>query len=124
MAQLFLNNVTVTLEGAIDDNDTALTLEAGEGSILPAIASPDYVLLTMAVGFGGTETAWEIVKVVAHTAASTSITVERAQEGTTGLSWADGTKMQARFTKGSVELLQSSSHFGKSVALNMGLVRN
>ena len=120
MPQLFLNNAKLTLDGA--HNDTTTTLTVNEGSVLPAISGTDYVYLTLAVGYGGTETAWEVVKVTGHVAASTTLTVQRGQDGTTGLSWSDNDVLEARANAATFLQLQQNTGIGKIIAAQQGLI--
>ena len=97
MAQLFGNNLKTTLSAAITTSGQTSITVAG-GSVFPAIASPD--VMTMVLDDG---TNIEIVSCTAHTAASTTQTIVRAQEGTTAQSsFAIGTKVEMRLTAASV----------------------
>lgn len=99
MTQLFANNITTTLNGAILAGDTFITVS--DGSAMPSPTSGDYFLLTL-IGLdgNGNENAWEIVKVTART--GNALTVVRAQEGTSAVGWADATRCELRLTAGSL----------------------
>lgn len=94
MAQLFVNNGYSTLSAAIGTGDTTLFVASGHGSRFPVVASPDYCYVTLEDAAGNIE----IVKVTAHTSGNTSMTVVRAQQGTTARSWAIGDLVELRAT--------------------------
>jgi hypothetical protein len=61
-------------------SNVATTITSTQFAALPAVAAPDYLPLVLdPLGAAGNP---EIVKVTAHTASSTTVTVERGQEGT------------------------------------------
>lgn len=87
--------------GMITDNPLtsgATAMNSDAFAALPTIASPDYAAIT--IDPDGTEGAPEIAWITAHTAAATSATVSRGQEGTTALQhsqdvyWAHGPTLQ------------------------------
>ncbi len=96
MAQLFANNATTTLASPAASTDTTLTLV--DGSSFPSPSGSDFFLLTLASG--SPESTWEIVKVTARS--MNTITVVRAQEGTTAAAWAAGAKAELRLTAGTL----------------------
>lgn len=103
MAQLFTNNASSTLNGAITAAATSITVNNGA-----AFSSPtggDYELLTLFDGVDvDSSTNVEIVKM---TARSTNVlTVVRAQEGTTGFAFADTDGVVATLTAGSADALK------------------
>ncbi|MDH0100118.1 hypothetical protein N7320_02160 [Stutzerimonas stutzeri] len=105
MTQLFKNNAVSALVGAISAADTVFNLANGE--LFPAPAAGDFFLLTLIrLDANGNESGWEIVKVTART--GNTLTVVRAQEGTSGQSWPDGTLADARLTAGSLGQLKAS----------------
>lgn len=88
-AALYTNNAETTLNGAITDVATSITVT--DGSVFPTLSGGDYFWLTIT-----DNTNIEIVKV---TARSTHVlTVERGQDGTSGTAFADGDKAQLRLT--------------------------
>lgn len=104
--QLFANNARSTLASGINASVTELTVATGEGALFPAVTGGDWFLATLALRpVGVTETAWEVVKVTG--VSDDTFTVERAQEGTTALSWASGTLIELRATAGTLEGLQT-----------------
>lgn len=97
MPQVFYNNVTGLLAGSHAPAATALTLQAGHNFPDPGA---DYYLATLALlDVSARETTWEIVRVTDVT--GNVLTVTRAQEGTTALTWAGNTRLEARLTAGS-----------------------
>lgn len=94
MAQLFANNVSTKLDTSIQSTDTSMTVWSSAG--MPTLGVDDYFLLTLVGTTDGTETAWEIVKVTA--VVGNTLTIVRAQEGTTAQFWAGGTKAEIRLT--------------------------
>ena len=100
MSQLFANNAYSALGSSILIGATSLTLASGTGSRFPTPSGGDYFLLTLADTSGGSESAWEIVKVTARSV--DTLTIERAQEGTTARAWASGVPVDLRLTAGAV----------------------
>lgn len=86
MARLRSNFQAGTLSGSITNSATSISSAAF--AALPAVVAPDVLVITLdQAGLGG---ASEIVRVTAHTALSTSVTVTRGQEGTAARSHASG----------------------------------
>jgi hypothetical protein len=97
MSVKFINNFTAKLVNQVSETDTTFVLDTP----LPALTSPDYFLLTLFNKVGATESGWEIVKVTDTGAiGGTTITVVRAQEGTTAKLFTAGTKVEMRLTAG------------------------
>ena len=96
MAQLFSNNVDTQLSAPLTDSATSVTLADGSGLNTPT--GGDYELLTL---IDGTD-----VEIVSMTARSgNTITITRAQEGTTAIAWGTGTRVFAGVTAGTLEAL-------------------
>jgi hypothetical protein len=97
MPQLFTNNAWSFLNGGINNVTTSIALTAGTGARFPNPTGGDFFLLTL-IGLDGNavENSWEIVKVTAR--ATDTLTVVRAQEGTTAVTWASGTRVELRLT--------------------------
>jgi hypothetical protein len=114
MLQLFGNNAYSFINGALLDTDTSLDVSPGTGSRFPTITGSDYFLLTLiSLDNDGNEDAWEVVKV---TAVSTdTLTIVRAQEGTTALDWLSGLRVELRLTAGT--MTSHESKLGNSLAL-------
>lgn len=89
MAQLFSNNVDTTLASTLSDVATSAALTDGAG--LQSPTGGDYELLTLAAAGN-----YEIVRVTARS--TNTVTITRAQEGTTARSWSAGTRVFAGVT--------------------------
>lgn len=98
MAQLFKNNAKTTLNGSLTAGATSIVVT--DATPFGAVTSPDFMLLTLYSG--SPENKWEIVKVTAIS--SNTLTVVRAQEGTTGQAWNSGDAIECRWTAGSANV--------------------
>lgn len=95
MAILFTNNASTTLASSITNVATTLTVASGTGSLFPSPTSPDYFLVTLQ-GVSGTP-----IEIVKCTSRSTdTLTIVRAQEGTTASAFTGGDKVELRVTAG------------------------
>lgn len=90
------NNASGTLATAINASDTGIVLTTGNGASFPTLGASDYFYATLE-STGGT---LEIIKVTARS--GDSMTVVRAQEGTTAQSFAAGSRIELRVTAQSV----------------------
>lgn len=99
MPQLYANNAYGSLASSITAAATTITLASGNGARFPNPTNPDFFLLTL-IGLdgNGNESSWEIVKCTARS--TDSLTVTRAQEGTTAAIWAGATRVELRATAG------------------------
>ena len=79
--RLFTDNASGTLLSQVDPIDTTVTLNAGQGANFPAPTGGEYAILTLESTTGDLE----LIKLTARTA--DTLTVERAQEGTTALTF-------------------------------------
>lgn len=93
MAILFANNVATTLSSALTGAATTLSVASSAGMPMPTAS--DYFLLTLENTAG---TVREIVKVTA--VSGNTLTIVRAQEGTTASAFAVGDKAEMRLTAG------------------------
>jgi hypothetical protein len=93
MAILFTNNAATNLASSISSSATSLTVTTGTGTLFPNPTAPDYFLLTL-IGISGTPI--EIVKVTARS--TDTMTIVRAQEGTTASAFTGGDQAQLRIT--------------------------
>lgn len=127
MANKFTNNavgyLSASTPAAPVDGDAHLTiaLETGQGAKFPQVNRLDlgggnlfvlnYFLLTL-VGLdsAGRESTWEVVKVTDRVV--DVLTVERAQQGTTALSWPSGTKAALRITAGHADNFETAFGWG------------
>ena len=114
MAQILKNNVSGVLGLALGASSTSMTLL--DASNFPTPPGGDFYLLTLiGLNTNGQESTWEVVKVVAK--ASNTLTIVRAQEGTTAAAWPVATTVQLRLTAGSVTTPDVvAAHVGSSGA--------
>jgi hypothetical protein len=98
------NNAVGYLATAISASDTGAVLQTGNGGNFPTLGAGDYFYATLE-STGGT---MEIVKVTARS--GDSLTIVRAQEGTTAQSFAAGSRFELRVTAASTtDFLQSGT---------------
>lgn len=100
---LFKNNAASTLAGAINTSVTSLNLAAGGGAAFPNPSGGQAFTLTIVDAATGL-----LREIMSCTARSTdTLTVVRAQEGTTALSWNPGDLVQQLWTAGqAAQMLQ------------------
>lgn len=111
MARLFANNASAKLAAAISDTDNTLLLETGSGAKFPSPTGGDFFDLTLTQGTQ--ETSWEIVKVTARV--GDTLTIVRAQQGTTAAPWEAGDKAELRVTSGALDGKQDTLVSGTSI---------
>ena len=92
MSIQFKNNASTTLASAIDNVTTTITVATGGGASLPTLAASEYFYATIV----DIDDNFEIVKVTAR--ATDTLTVVRAQEGTTARSFVSGSRIENRIT--------------------------
>ena len=92
MPELFTNNATTTLNAGINNSATSISVPSGKGALFPSPTSPDYAFLTIEEAGVGIE----IVKLTAR--ATDTLTIVRAQQGTTGLSFTTAATIELRWT--------------------------
>ncbi|SFV31368.1 hypothetical protein SAMN05216456_1319 [Devosia crocina] len=92
MAVLLRNNATSLLAADITAGATALTINADQAGLFPTPANGDWFPLTLLDAAGN----MEIVRATAR--AGATITVVRAQEGTTAKSFGAGSRVDLRMT--------------------------
>lgn len=98
--QLWANNAKSTLAVAIDDTDTTISIQPGDGALFPTLSGGDFFKATLYQISSGQEVNHEIVKVTANS--SDDFTVVRAQEGTVALSFDVDDPIALRLTAGDV----------------------
>ena len=90
------NNATGVLASNIASGATSLTLQSGQGARFPTISGgSNYFWGTLVDASNNIE----IVKCTAHTAASDTFTVTRAQQSTTAKAYLAGDRFEMRITK-------------------------
>jgi hypothetical protein len=96
MGVILKNNATSTITTAISASDVGLAVAAGTGSLFPTLGTGNYFYATL-VSSGGT---YEVIKVTARV--GDTMTIVRAQEGTTAQSFASGSRFELRVTAASI----------------------
>ena len=96
MVMKFTNNATSTLASSINSSVTSLSVATGQGALFPTLSGGDYFYCTLANTAGTVE----IVKVTARS--TDTFTVTRGQDGTTGVSWTAGDKVELRLVAASL----------------------
>jgi hypothetical protein len=89
---LFRNNASGTLAAGINPGDTSLTLDSGQGSLFPSPTGTEYAKMALEDVGGNIE----IVHLTLR--AGDVLTVVRAQEGTSALAFASGSRCELRAT--------------------------
>ena len=84
--QLFTNNASGTLASAITSGATSVTLTTGNGALFPNPTASNWFIGTFIKA--GNTAVFEIVQCTARS--TDTLTIVRAQESTTALSWAIG----------------------------------
>lgn len=97
MSTLFENHASSRLLFAMDALDTELIVDAGEGEAFPNPLGDDIFWITLDAGADGLE----IVKCINRV--QDTISIVRAQQGTTALAFAAGTLVDGRLTKTSLD---------------------
>lgn len=95
MPVIYSNNASTTLSAGINDSTTTIAIASASG--FPSIGSGEYYFATIA---NTNNTKIEVVKV---TAGTTSLTVTRAQDGTTAQAFDSGDNFQLRVTSATLE---------------------
>ena len=114
--QQFTNNAASTLNAGISAGATTIVLTSGGGSLFPALSGSQYFYGTLS---NATNTVLEIVKVTART--TDTLTVVRAQEGTSASSFSTGDNFQLRVTAAGMNnlgQLDSANTWSQTQALN------
>jgi hypothetical protein len=97
----YTNNASATLAAGIASGDTSLTVSSGQGSAFPTLSGSQYAKITCEDVGGNIE----IMHMTAR--GGDVLTVLRAQEGTTALAFASGSRVELRVTAGALsEFLQ------------------
>lgn len=109
MAVLYTNNAKTTLSAGITNVATSIPLVSGAS--FPAPTNPDYFYATLT---NAAESVFEIVKVTANSA--NTLTVVRAQDGTTAVAWNAGDKVELRITKAVLDDFKTDTRNGTATA--------
>jgi len=95
--RLFTNNATTTLASGITNVATTAFLNSGDGILFPSPGTNEFFLITFVDASGNLE----ICKCTNR--ATDTLTIVRAQEGTTGIAFAGGDAAELRNTKETME---------------------
>lgn len=101
MGVVLTNNATSTLVSSITSSATSLSVQSADASRFPSLGAEDWFPLTIVDEAGN----MEIVKVTARSSAT--LTIERAQEGTTAASFSAGARVDLRLTAGAVAAMMA-----------------
>jgi hypothetical protein len=96
--QVLLNNVKSKLTAAVGVSDTTISITAGDGAQFALATGGNTIRATLVKISGFREIAWEIVDVTARS--TDTLTITRARESTTALTFAIGDVIDVRFTAG------------------------
>ena len=105
--QILLNNIFTKLAAAVGTADTTINVTAGDGVKFALATGGNTIRATLVKISGFKEIAWEIVDITAR--ATDALTVTRAREGTTALTFAIGDLVDVRFTASTPALLAGSA---------------
>lgn len=114
MAQLFTNGGFSTLASGIGSGDTSFSVASGHGSRFPTPTGGDYFVLTLTQA-GATETSWEEVRCTARS--GDTLTITRAQEGTSAAAWSAGDKVELRVTAAYLNRVSNAANGGGTDAV-------
>jgi hypothetical protein len=112
MAIKFTNNASTTLSAGI--NNSVTSIGVADGSVFPALGTGDITYVTF-----DDDTNTEVVKVTARS--GNTLTVVRAQDGTSARSFSSGDKVELRITAALVnEVISDADSTATSLALALG----
>lgn len=111
MAVRFSNNAFATLGSSLTNVATTLSLSAGQGARFPSLGAGDYFFATIVDASNNQE----IVKVTARS--TDTLTIVRAQDGTSARAFNAGDRIELRVTAASLNALQDYAPSG-SVSSN------
>lgn len=119
--QVFSNNATTTLATSIASGTTSLQVTSGTGSLFPALSSGNWFIATIMHIVSNTVTAYEIVQATARV--SDTLTIVRAQEGTSAQAWTAGDTIALLPTAGGYRQFTQPSQaqaFSTNIAQDVG----
>ena len=113
---VFTNNASslVADVGGLSDVDTTVNVTGGDGALFPNPTSPDYFMATLVDSSGNRE----IVKVTARS--TDTLTIDRAEEGTSARAFAQGSIISHRLTAGVLDefgQIRSVTSYGGMAAM-------
>lgn len=103
MAYKFTNNASATLAGSVGTTSTTITLTAGMGAYFPTLTASDYFYASLIDAANN-------IEIVLVTARSTdTLTVVRAQDGTTARTFVAGEKCELRMTAAGIAGIETNA---------------
>lgn len=105
MSIRWTNNATSVLASDITAGTLSITVTTGHGDRFPEIVAPHYCMVTLMDSSGNRE----IVKVTDRASASNTLTITRAQEGTSARSFTAGDLVELRITKNAMDELSKAA---------------
>lgn len=114
MAILFANNANSVLAGSITNVATSCNLAAGTGALFPSPTGGDFFCLTF------TDAATGLINEICHVTARSgdTLTLVRAQEGTTALAWIAGDIAANLITAGTMSNIATQNGANQQQAAN------
>lgn len=100
----FTNFAATTLASGINSVVTSLTVATGTGALFPTLAGAEYFFCVLADAATGNTR--EVVKVTARS--TDTFTITRAQDSTTGQTYATGDKVELRLTAAGIATLATT----------------
>lgn len=92
MTAIFTNNAATTIASSVSPVATAITVKTGDGSLFPSPTGSEWFPVTLVKQTG-------VIEICKCTGRSgDTLTVVRAQEGTTALTWNPGERIELRLT--------------------------
>lgn len=91
---IFANLASSTLASGIDDNDTQLTVQSGDGALFPSPGASQHAIIAIESVDGDVE----FVKCTGRT--GDTLTIVRGQESSTAIAFASGSAVECRPTSG------------------------
>lgn len=114
MAMLYENHASSRILFQLDATDTECIVGQGEGELFPDPKGNDFFWVTLDAGENGLEICKCIYRV------KDTLSLVRAQQGTTALTFAANTLIDARLTKGSLDHFLQKSGGNMQGNINMG----
>lgn len=108
---LFTNNASTTLALGIGISDTTINLYIGSGSLFPNPVNSNYFYISM---ISSSTNSTEIMKCTGRS--GDTLTVVRAQDGTSAQTWSVGDRVELRVTAASLNFFANGSSANPSTA--------
>jgi hypothetical protein len=117
MAYLFANDAKTVLAGSITNVAVSLNVAAGTGALFPNPSAPDLFVITLK------DAATGLIKEIMHCTARSgdTLTVVRAQEGTTALPWLAGDVVAQLWTAGQAAYIATLNNANQQQSANYGV---